>query len=164
MKGDRKDDRLGVDSELNKWIRKNVFEDTDPERPLRVAFYIRGYSHEADGLKRVQEHSNIWSEQYDRCMALAKELGAEGTVRYPDEDAEYIDHTPARLDEQDALRDLLKRLITKRDIGIVITGSWDRLSRNQVDSFFIQQVIEGSGAKLLIASDVVVPQQEKAAA
>ena len=93
-----------------------MFQDLDTERPLRVAFYIRGYSHAEGGLERITEHAAIWRKQYDRCVAVARELGLEiprSESLGDDEDAEYIDHTPARLEQQDALHSLLQRLITK---------------------------------------------------
>ncbi len=159
MKGSATNSKLELNAELNRWIRKSVFKEADTDRALRVAFYIRAYSQEQDGIKQLEDHADMWREQYDHCCALAEELGLEppSTKLASGEDlAEYIDHCPARLNQQRALRSMLKRLITKRDIDVVITSSWSRLSRNQVDSFYIQQAIESSGAQLLVAGDVLV--------
>lgn len=142
-------------SSLDDWIRWNILkEEPEVERPLRVAFYIRGYSNAGDGIVRIQEHSAIWQRQYETCMAASETLGCGPPVSEPlsdIEDGEYIDHTPARLDQQEALRSLLKRLLTKRDIDVVIVTDLSRLSRDAFDCARIQSVIEHAGAKLVLA-------------
>ncbi len=89
--------------------------------------------------------------QRDACQRRAESLDAFIVA-----DAEYVDRgASATSADRPALKKLLERIATRRDIDYVIVHKVDRLARNRLDDAIIGAQIKAAGARLVSVSEAI---------
>ena len=123
-------------------------ENAKPAGPLRAALYLRVSTKDQARRDGSAEGYSLPTQRLTG-QAKAKELGAVVVEEYIDKD------TGTRTDRRPAMQDLLERVVTAKDLDLVIVFKLDRWARNAREDLANDYLLERAGTELISCSEAI---------